>query len=148
MASVDRQLFKGQCFFKYLCQLRVYSSVGGVSPALAKDIKAKARVLDASHERTVEMKNIFNWVNGSVIPKWAQEAAFALALAHGWKPVDLIDVATVLLLEFKRIKRGEKQRPLFTIDIHNLAVICEKRYHITFPRVLLSKIINEKLINL
>lgn len=131
---IEPRTIKGQVFIKFLWHHERYRTKGGVSPALAVDFKNKAlQTGDIAESKVVTNKDLFNWINGSVIPKWAKLAAFELALENQWQPVDIIDVMTVLALD----KDTFESTPLF-----ELADLYRKKYKINFPMPVLTKIKN------
>ena len=128
---MSNQHAKGQVLFKFLWQLDSYQVQGGVSPRLAGDLKNAVVRNDATtHTKTITTKQIFNWINGSVIPAWARKAAFQLALEHGWRPVDLTDVETMVFIVSKEIKSS---------DLAAIVRHCESHYKVSVPKALLVK---------
>lgn len=129
---IQNQALRGQVFLKYLWQHDAYKTSGGVSPTLANDIRAIAlKREDIESSKALTNKDVFNWINGSVIPKWVKISSFELCLRHGWQPVDHLDVLTVLRLDIDLYRER---------SLSDLVEIYSVSYKITFPKPLLEKI--------
>jgi hypothetical protein len=132
---LNPKLYRGQALLKFLWQHSLYQTKNGVSPVLASDLLAIAINSGlVSDTKTLNTATIFNWINGSVIPKWARLSAFTLAMRHGWKPVDKIDVLSVLFLDTKRTN---------TTPLDALIAFYADEYQLCFPRAIVSKISKE-----
>lgn len=130
------QSVKGQVFLKYLWQHDFYKTEGGVSPVLARDIKAIALEHNSIAEnKVINNQTVFNWINGSVIPRWAKLAAFQLALRLEWRPVDMVDCLSVLMIETNRLEPS---------TVFTLAQEYEQRFSIHFPKPILNKIVKDQ----
>lgn len=126
---------KGQVFFKYLWQHSHYRARGnGVSPNLAKDIKTLALTQNWINDSLVlDNAKVFNWINGSVIPKWARWSGFILAVKYGWKPVDVEDVMSVVCLDPRRLEQQSVTDILDTFHHQN---------GLTFPKPIVERVTN------
>lgn len=133
---IPNQALKGQVFLKFLWQHDLYKTDGGVSPILSKDIKNIALTHEwINVEKNVTNKDVFNWINGSVIPKWVRLSAFEIAVRLHWQPVDLIDVLSVLKLQSEHK----------TTSINDVVEFYTSVHHLNFPKPILLKIVKDHL---
>ncbi|CAM2943615.1 hypothetical protein VIOR103205_09030 [Vibrio ordalii] len=132
--KIKKQYLKGQVFLKYLWQHSFYKrGETGVSPVLAKDIKAIA-LSQQWIEPTKNLDNaaVFHWITDSVIPKWVRLSSFCLAVRHGWQPVDYVDVMSVLYLNTETLSKNGIEK---TLDMYR------QSYGLAFPQAVVKRII-------
>lgn len=142
MNVVQTKQFKGQVFLKYLWQHSLYQSEGNqVSPQLAEDLKNMALSLDLIDlNKEIDSSDVFYWINYNRIPRWVRLSAFKLALDKEWKPVDVIDVLTLLFLRNNKLtdqkifKLANEYKRVYNVSISSVlldsakAVINAKQY--------------------
>ncbi|MUK92559.1 hypothetical protein GNP80_08900 [Aliivibrio fischeri] len=130
MNVVQTKQFKGQVFLKYLWQHSLYQLEGNqVSPQLAEDLKTTALSMDLiPHDKQIDPSDIFYWINYNVIPRWVRLSAFKLALQREWKPVDVMDVLTLLYLknnkltEQKILKLAKEYKTVYNVSISSVLI--------------------------